>query len=480
MPVVRCLLIALAAVACHPASANSPPSPAIELSPCAGEGMAAFRCGTLSVPENPDAPDGRTIALNLVVLPAREPVPGRAPLFSLAGGPGLPATDEAMFFATEGRVHWQDRDVVLVDQRGTGKSSPLRCPELENRSPLQTMYPPASVRACRDALAAGHDLQRYTTADSARDLDAVRQALGYPRIDLIGLSYGTRLAQAYARRYPGHVNTMVLLGAVPDSRRLPLDHAANGQAVLDAVFADCAADAACHAAYPALRAEWQALLARLDREDIPVQFTRDGRSETLTLSRGPFGEALRSMLLTTPGQRALPGVIHAMAGGDFQPFLAAVLGSPGGAGIAEGLYLSLVCGEDTDRIRPDEIEAATAGTFLGRYRVDQQREACREWQAAEPAPSPQSAVPDLPVLLLAGDRDYVTPPAWADEVAAGFPRARVVVIPKLGHFPFGLDGMACYDELIAGFFRAGRADALDASCVAGMTPPPFVLPKATP
>jgi pimeloyl-ACP methyl ester carboxylesterase len=475
MPIV---VVAVMAWALLPAPADAKRPPRLALAACTGPGMEAFRCGSLTVPENPDAPDARTITLNVLVLPAREPAPGRVPLYSLAGGPGLPATDDVMFFATEGRQNWQHRDVVLVDQRGTGRSSPLRCPALESRHALQTMYPPALVRACRESLAAAHDLDRYGTADAVRDLEAVRQALGHERIDLVGLSYGTRLAQAYAHRHPQQVRAMALLGAVPDGRRIPLDHAANGQAVLDAVFADCAADAACAAAYPDLPGKLSSVLGRLEREPVTVEFARGDQRETITIERGPFGEALRSLLLSTPGQRALPSLVQAMAAGDFQPFLAAVLGNGGVPSGAEGLYLSLTCGEDTDRIAPEEIDAATAGTFLGRYRIDEQRTACREWRAAAPAPRPDGAMPDVPVLLLAGDRDYVTPRAWADEVAARFPRARVVPIAKLGHFPIGLDGMACYDELIDAFFQAGRADTLDVACVARMTPPPFVLPKA--
>lgn len=468
------VLLAGVAVQAFPAFAGGG-AHALEMRPCAGADMAAFLCGTLQVPEDHEQPGQRLIELNVLVMPARNGGSGLAPLFSLEGGPGLSATEGAGFFATAGRVHWQDRDVVLVDQRGTGRSTPLRCPALEARHRLLRMYPPDAVRACRDALAPAHDLTRYTTIAAARDLEAVRHALGYDAIDLIGLSYGTRLAQTYARLYPQRVRAMALLGTVPMDRRVPLDHAANGQAVLDAVFAACDADAACHAAFPQLRQEWAGILARLERSPMQVSFARAGRSESIDVQRGPFGEAFRSLLLTTPGQRSVPYLIHQMASGDFQPFLERVLAS-GAPAAAAGLYLSVTCGEDTNRIGASEIATSSAGTFLGRYRVDEQVGACHAWPSSR-MPEEQFAPVrlDLPVLLMAGTMDYVTPLAWATEVASALPNSRVVPIRDLGHFPIGLDGMECYDKVIAEFFQEGSPQALDLACVAQMTPPPFLL-----
>lgn len=472
--ITRILLLASAAVYALPLLAGDD-TPALELRPCANAELATFRCGTLQVPENREVPGGRLIALNVLVMPARDGASRQAPLFSLDGGPGMAATDGVGFFATEGRVHWQDRDVVLVDQRGTGRSAPLRCPALEARHRLQRMYSLDEVRACRDALAPEHDLTQYTTIAAARDLEAVRDSLGYDTIDLMGLSYGTRLAQTYARLYPQRVRGMVLLGTVPMDRRLPLDHAANGQAVLDAVFAGCDADAACHAAYPELRQEWAGILAQLERSPMQVSFVRDGRAERIEISRGPFGEAFRSLLLATPGQRNVPYLIHQMASGNFQPFLEPLLAT-GAPGIAEGLYLSVTCGEDTGRIESSEIAASAEGTFLGRYRVDEQVAACREWPSSRLPTEQFGAVRlDVPVLLLAGTMDYVTPLAWAEGVAGALPNSRVVPIPHLGHFPFGLSAMDCYDKLITEFFQAGDATSLDVACVGQMAPPPFVV-----
>jgi pimeloyl-ACP methyl ester carboxylesterase len=426
------------------------------------------RCGTLDVPENWDQPDGSRISLYVMLIPALEP-DGSAPLFDLAGGPGVAATTGADFYLSDGRAMRRNRDVVLVDQRGTGSSAPLRCHALESALPLTRMYPPEDVVRCRQELEVQHDLTRFTTAAAARDLEAVRVAIGAEQVDLFGLSYGTKLAQAYIRAYPGRVRAAAFLGTVPMSMRTPLEHAASAERTLRDILADCAADSACATAYPALAEEWQALLARFEAG--PVSMTFQGSD--LPVERGPFAESIRAAMTTDAGQRRIPAVIHAAAHGDFAPFLDLVRPG-GGPSIAEGLYLSVECSEGALRIAGDEIPAATAGTFLGRYRVDEQLGACRDWPRRaiddsffEPVRS------DVPALFLAGGRDHVTPLRYAEAVAAGFPNSRIVVVDDMPHFPVALSNLECLDSMLLAFYAAADAAAVDTACVAAMKAPPF-------
>ncbi len=201
----------------------------------------ALRCGTLPVPEDRARPDGRRIGLHVVVVPASRARAGAAPLFDLAGGPGLPASAGAPAYLEDLAVYREDRDVVLVDQRGTGRSNPLHC-ETEGQGPLDEMYPVAMVRACRERLEKTADLRQYTTVNSARDLDAVRKALSHDKIDLAGLSYGTSLALTYLRMFPSHVRAVVLLGTAPPGTKTPLYHGRNAQQALERIFEECAAD----------------------------------------------------------------------------------------------------------------------------------------------------------------------------------------------------------------------------------------------
>src|SRR5688500_1416898 len=260
------LSLAVAAGSGLPAGADAarPARPGLE--PCGpAESPADALCGSLEVPEDPRQPQGRRIALPLVVLPAVEGTAGESALFELDGGPGLTSTDSKDFFVGPGRAFRRGRDVVLLDQRGTGDGPhSLRCPALERRGPLDDDYDTAAVEACRDELASVAYLPHSTTCHAAGDLGHDRAALGYERIDLWALSYGTKLAQVYMKRFPGRVRTACLVGTVPIDARAPLFHAAGAQRALDAVFADCQLDAACRAAYPDLRADWRRLLARLD------------------------------------------------------------------------------------------------------------------------------------------------------------------------------------------------------------------------
>jgi len=450
----------------------------LDLEPCRPPGVEeTVRCGDLLVPENPRQPVGRKIKLHVVVLPALDPAPHAAPLFDLAGGPGIAGTGAAPFYATDGRIHRRHRDVVLIDQRGTGESSPLRCEALELEFPRDSMYPVEMVERCRETLARHADLAQYTTANAAADVDAVRAALGYSTIDLFGLSYGTRLALTYLRLHPEHTRAVALAGTLGDGKKMPLWHARNAQEVLDRLFAQCAADPACHGAFPNLAQEWRSVLARLDKALVATSVDIGGRRVPVVIRRGPFGEAFRNLLLSSDRQSRIPLQIHRMAGGDFRPVLPAL--AAGSGEFAEGLYLSVTCAEDTPFITAVERQSATANTFLGTYRIDEQAAACKVWNVP-PAPAGPSANPDVPILLIAGGMDYVTPSAWARAVAALFPRSRLVGIPDLGHFPAGLSHMDCFDQMLATFYEHGDARAVDTACVKTMTRPPFVVAETKP
>jgi len=415
------------------------------------------------VPEDWGRPEGRHIELSIRLVPASDGArPGVPPAYELAGGPGLAAT--------AGDVPWPHRELVLVDQRGTGDSHPLHC-ATERQGPLDEMYPLEMVRACRDRLARQADLAQYTTRSTVRDLEAVRAALGHERIDLLGISYGATLALAYLRAHPERVRRAVLIGVPAEGVRVPLDHGINAQRTLEAVFGDCARDPACAAAFPDLEDEWGRVLARLARAPVRITWPspRSGEPLELTIRRDVFGEAFRGVL----GSKAwdVPFVVHRMAAGDFAPFLERLaLDQP--SPFADGLYLSVSCPE-TVRIRPQEAEAAARGTFLGSYRLDQQRRACAEWPRAAEEPEPPPLRSDAPVLLISGSRDYVTPPEGAAGFARRLPHARQLVVDGLPHYPDGLSNMDCFWDVVDRFYLVEDPDALDTACLATVEPPPF-------
>ncbi|MGZ6143291.1 MAG: alpha/beta fold hydrolase, partial [Myxococcales bacterium] len=313
-----------------------------------------------------------------------------------------------------------------------------------------------AVARCRARLARTADLARYTTADAVADLEAVRAALGHDRIDLSGLSYGTRVAQEYLRAHPDRVRAVALLGSLAPDQNLPLPFARTAQVVLDELARQCAADAACHAAVPDLGRDVRAVDDAL----------RKGHG---ALQAGPFWEGVRALLVTTTSQRRLPWLLHEAAQGRFTPILDAMKDRPKGA---DGLLLSVECPEDTLHITQKEQQAST-GSVFGAYRLAQQIEACIAWRVPAVETGRAFVRAQTPVLLLAGTMDHVTPLHWAEQIAARLPNARVVTFPLLGHFPEGLSHIECYDRILADFFESGTAAGLDLGCIGEMRPPPF-------
>lgn len=464
MRATTAVLLALLLTACagHPTA----PAPRVTLEKC---GIARLDepmlCGELRVPENRARPQGAQIALNIVVVPARgeRTLP---PLYDLAGGPGLPATGAATFWATDGAIHRQHRDIVLVDQRGTGGSAPLPCPVFLS-SPFAPVLELSVIRLCRERLAPVADLSQYSTAAAVADLEAVRAAFGHERIDLTGLSYGTRLAQEYVRQHPDRVRAMALLGTLSPMEKMPLSSSRNAQAVLVRIGQQCAEDRACRKAVPSMARDLEIVQRTFARGPIKVALANGA---TATVAEGPFWEAVRAQLATVSGQRRLPWLLHQAARGHYAPILAAM--APSSDRFATGMMLSVACPEDTLHITHAEVEASR-NTVFGVYRVHEQIAACHAWAVPAIATRPDFLNSDVPTLLMAGDMDPSTPVAWAQDVVAHLPNARLVVVPGLAHFPEGMSHLDCFDRIIADFFTAGRADALDLDCLASMKPAPF-------
>ena len=323
--------------------------PSIALEECRLTGGVMARCGVLTVAENPDAPDGRTIALDIAVLPATgsSNVVQADPLFLLAGGPGQSATEVyplAVYLFEEVN---RTRDIVLIDQRGTGEESGFTCDNLTDES-LPDDLPDAAAVAlldeCRAALAERADLTQYTTDRFIADLEAARLALDYDTINLYGASYGSRAALAYMRRHPDVIRSAVLDAVAGPELVLYRDMPRDGQRALDLLFERCAADAACHAAFPDVRAEYDDLLARLATpQAITVAHPLTNEPLEFQMTRDRLGQYVFNVLYSAEFQSLLPLLIHhAHETGDFAPLIIQALSVGSGAGLYTGLLLSLI------------------------------------------------------------------------------------------------------------------------------------------
>jgi pimeloyl-ACP methyl ester carboxylesterase len=460
----------------------APPEARTKLEECApNEGPMDALCTTVEVFENREAVQGRTIDLNVVVFPAFNRNPEPDPLFVLAGGPGQAAARISGQLMTVLEKVQQDRDVVFVDQRGTGKSNGLACDlgddSLDDVS--RTEFPVEKVEKCLTSYDA--DPRYYTTPIAMDDLNHVRETLGYDKINLWGGSYGTRAALVYVRRHGESVRSVVLDGVAPPTMRLPIAFPRDAHRALDLMLQACEADAACDGRFPKIRGRLTELLDRLERNPprVKLQHPRTGVETEVTV-RLQFAAGVMMGALYSPDLSALlPLLIERAEAGDFQGFL-----GMGGIGegveqeMSRGMFFSVICSEDLPAITPQEAAEKAKGTFMGTLVYEAWGKACAVWPRGEIAPDYHEPVTsDLPVLILSGEFDPVTPPSWGDEAAATLPNSRHVVVPGVGH---GTTAIGCVPKLVAEFIDAGSAGGIDASCVEKHKRPPFFLTNAGP
>jgi len=447
----------------------------------AGLGSVPARCGTLAVPENPDDPAGRQISLAVAVVPALAAATQEPPLFVVPGGPGQSAADfYAIYAAAFGAVE-RSRDVVLVDQRGTGGSNRLGCEFPDDFDVVAES--PDVIRElsakCRQGLTGRP--QYYTTSVAVRDLDAVRAALGYERIDLYGVSYGTRVVQHYVRRFPSRAAAVVLDGVVPPDRALGPDTPLDAQRALDLMFARCRADQACDGAFPDLARRFQALLADLGGRPRLVMLAdpSTGEPRTVEFDRAQLAGVVRLLNYYSATTALLPLYIDRASKGDYAPIASELLllSQNFDAQVAYGMNAAVACSEDVPAyVHADR--ARLARTYVGAEQIDELRILCEGWPKgvvdADLFAPLHSAVP---ALVLSGEADPVTPPAAGARAASGFRDVLHVVLAGQGH---GQLGTGCAPRVIARFLTAGTTRGLDVRCLAAATASPFVIDLSGP
>ena len=460
----------------------------ISLEPCEVSGTneavkEKVRCGTFEVFEDRIGKSGLKIALKIVVFPATGQDKAADPLFYIPGGPGSSATEDAPFVAREFAKIREHRDLVFVDQRGTGGSNPLNCDLFKPsdlRSYVGDYFPLEDVRKCREQLEPKANLKLYTTPIAMDDLDDVRAALGYNQINIIGGSYGTRAAQVYLKLHPTRVRAIILHGVSPTNQFMPRDFPQHTERALNGLIDDCEADDVCRAAFPNLRAETKSVLERLLRGPVAVELKRQpaGESISINLSRDLAAEAIRYMLYQPGAASRIPLFIHLAAQGHFTPLTEAAISYRQQivATGSNGMYLSVTCAEDLPMIKPGEGEHNGVNTFLGDYRLRQQRAACALWPRAKiPDNYAEPTRADVAALILTGQWDPVTPPVYGDTAAKYLSHSLHVIVPHGGHGLDGLSGIDCIDSLIVSFIDRGTTTGLDTSCVNAIVRRGFLL-----
>jgi pimeloyl-ACP methyl ester carboxylesterase len=464
------------------ASGPAPGAATVNLTPCHVKGVnEKVRCGVYRVFENRQSRKGRMLPLKIVLIPAKHPHPADGPIFYLAGGPGETATELVSYVLEMGDK--EEHDVVLVDERGTGDGHRLDCrsPGSDNNLEgyLNGPFDPAAARSCRDELSRKYDLTQYSTANFVDDLDEVRGALGYDKINLNAGSSGTYAALIYMRQHGDHVRTAYLRSLTPLSDRIPLYFPEAAQFALDTLFKECEQDTPCHAACPRLREDFAVLLKRVRVQPIltSVSHPVTGTRTEIHLTAPAFGDALRLMMYDRATAYEIPLLIEEALAGNFSPFAEIALRANRGiySGGRMGLYYAINCNEFTNRIRLEEVETETRDTFLGAWRVRNQMEVCKDWPRTElPADYFKSFQLSVPIVVVSREADPSELYARVDEaVASIMPNAVQVVVPGVGHSSEN----DCTRSIRHALFRAGSTKGLDTSCISQLKHPPFKLPS---
>jgi pimeloyl-ACP methyl ester carboxylesterase len=441
---------------------------AADLGPCEDENLGPNAdCGTISVLEDRGKPEGRTIDLNVIVLRGDEAA-GRSPVFVLAGGPGQAASDMAGLVLGVWPPVRETRDVVLVDQRGTGGSNRLDCPVDAAGDPASVfgkLWDREAFRVCLEAISQHADPRLYGSLEVVADLEQVRRELGYDKAVLWGASGGTRTALVWMKEYPEAVEAVLIDGVTPTWFRSPTAFAPGAQASLDHVFEDCAAQESCGAAYPNLRQQFDRLMALF--ADGPVETSirnQDDVEVPIEMHRGDFAYAVRGMLYNSRGTTVLPRIIHeAATGGDVSEFAQRYWERQVGVRpiVAMGVHFGVICTEDMAFIDDEVAAEQSRGTFLGDYLLRQYGAVCADWPRGElPDDYLEPVTEEIPVLLVSGYYDPSTPAYFADQVAEHLPNSRHILVRNEGHgAEFG-----CAREAAIRFLISGSLEGLGPVC----------------
>lgn len=456
-----------------------PDSNRIEFNNCSltlpGTSLSArARCGSLEVAENPADPGGKKISLNIAIAAATGQSTEPDPVFFFAGGPGQAATETwVMIQSTLNKIR-QKRDIVMIDQRGTGGSNKLACKsefeeDLNQEIDLDLIR--SETEKCLAELDA--DPRFYTTSIAMDDYNQVRQAMGYDKINLMGVSYGTRSAQVYLRLFPETVRSITLDSIAPMQLALGQEHALMLDRSVGRVFRDCAAEPACNDLFPAQIGELKQLFMELQKKPRQITITDpvSGQPRDMRVSADTLAVAIRFLSYSSETQALIPLLVHeAISNGDLSRLASQAILVMSGLSemLSKGLELSVMCSEDYPFM---DLSADYGQTLMGNLMLKIVDLQCGLWPRGEvPKEFHEPVHSDLPVLLMSGERDPVTPPVYAAQTAKTFPNSLNLVARGQAH---SVMKIACLRDITTEFIDKGSVENLDTSCVANIRPSPF-------
>lgn len=448
----------------------------LALESCFVKGLdTQIKCGKLTVPENWQSPTHKTIDIHVTVVNAVAATPKPDPLVLLMGGPGQAGSELVAGLVKIFREANESRDLVLIDQRGTGLSNPLMC-ENKDANPyldVQADFKLSDIDQCIASYDA--DLAQYGTTTAIADFEAVREALGYQQINLYGISYGSRAAMVYMREKPESLRSVILDGVVPP--QIPVGPMGSEAArAFDILIAQCSENEACSNRYPTLKDDYHKVRAQLEKQTIETTIDHPVTDKPITfkLDTAKFIGTLHSLMYGVGAREIIPFVISQVAIGNYKPIAGIIAAGQGKEDkIYTGMQLNILCNEDMPRAGQDLIERSRNNSFSGHHSIDDLVKVCQHWPSFDaPANFGDQVKSDLPTLLLSGELDPVTPPAWAELALEGLSNHKHYVAKKAGH---GLVTQTCAAKMVAQFIDKGQFEDIDDSCLDKQPLPGFLL-----
>jgi pimeloyl-ACP methyl ester carboxylesterase len=423
------------------------------------------QCGKLVVPENYSQPEGESISLNFAVLPAMDKSQNKEPLMFLAGGPGQAAVGIASGLYKAFNEIRKTRDLILVDQRGTGESHPLQCEdsiEQDIYSAVPEDFTVQDVKDCLNTLTG--DLSQYNSENAIRDFDAVRAALGHEKMAIYGGSYGTRAGLVYMRMFPESLSAVILDSVGPIEVPIGLFGKSSARS-FSMLLENCKKEASCLAAYPELENEFRAVLSQLEKEKVTlaIQHPRLGTKTSLVVSKDKFLSTIFMQLYSIQGRSLVPLVIHQASLGNYAPLTGLIAATEGGMGMSVGLTFNIVCNEDMPKVTDAMFKSDAENDFNGNVSHLAWQAACPVWPQYRPSEAfYQPVTADIPTLIISGDLDPVTPPSNAEYSNKSLPNSKHIVMKNSGHTP-GVS--SCAIDVINEFLNKKNPNDLDESCL---------------
>ena len=479
----RFAILLLAAFAGGPVAAEDDTVAPLQLEDCrirAAEGYPGIkaRCGTLVRPEDPADPDAPALELHVAVVSALSLEPEPDPFVPIAGGPGQASTRFYAGYAGAFEEIRRTRDIVLIDQRGTGKSANMNC-DVEEEIVEGAFSREQTIDDTRRCLAVlPHDPRYFTTSVAVQDLEALRVALGYQQFNLYGISYGSRVAQHFLRRYPESTRSVIIDGVVPPQVALGPNIAIEAQNALEAIFERCTESEACSERFPTVRDDFDLLRARLIEEPVTVSMAHpvSGTLEDITFDDNKMAGALRLLSYSPQSVALMPLLIDEAVNGNFAPLAAQFLMISAGMSeqLSLGMHNAVVCTEDFPYFEGEAVSRdALAATYIGPVQLDALEAICSVWPRGvldEDFKTPVAT--DLPVLLLSGEADPITPPAYADLAAVDLGNALHLTGKRQGH---GQAPQGCMPQVIGRFVESASIEGLQTDCLDKLFAMPFFL-----